>query len=56
MPAWREMGSPQYITLEQMHVLRRRGEIPPPAVLKLDAACQVNLDLPPEGVALIELI
>jgi xylan 1,4-beta-xylosidase len=56
MPAWREMGSPKYITLEQMQLLRRRAEIPPPTLLKLDAASQVTLDLPPEGVALIELM
>jgi xylan 1,4-beta-xylosidase len=55
MPAWREMGSPKYITLEQMQVLRRRAEIPPPTLMKLDAACKVALDLPPEGVALVEL-
>jgi xylan 1,4-beta-xylosidase len=56
MPAWREMGSPKYITPAQMLVLRGRAEIPPPTVMKLDAACRVNLDLPPEGVALVELM
>lgn len=56
LPAWREMGSPQYIKPEQIQVLRQRAEIPQATVLKLDASRQVQLDLPPEGVALIELI
>jgi xylan 1,4-beta-xylosidase len=56
MPAWREMGSPQYIKPAQIEVLRARAAIPPATTLKLDAARQLVIDLPPEGVALIELI
>jgi xylan 1,4-beta-xylosidase len=55
MPAWREMGSPQYIKPDQIELLRRRAEIPPAKTLKLDAAQQIVIDLPPEGVACIEL-
>jgi xylan 1,4-beta-xylosidase len=55
LPAWREMGSPQYLKPEQIDLLRRRAEIEPAKILKLDAARQVVLDLPPEGVALLEL-
>jgi xylan 1,4-beta-xylosidase len=54
MPAWRAMGSPQYIKPDQLKLLRQRAEIPPPETLTLDAAGRVALDLPPEGVALIE--
>ena len=39
-----------------MKVLRQRAEIPPATVLKLNASRQVVFDLPPEGVALVELI
>ena len=56
MPAWREMGSPQYLTSQQIQVLRQRAEIAPASPQKLDAACRVVFDLPPEGVALVELI
>ncbi len=56
MPAWREIGSPQYIKPDQIQALKQRAEIAPPTVLKLNAARQVTLDLPPEGVALMELI
>ena len=56
MPAWRAMGSPQYIKPDQLKLLRRRAEIPPPQSMKLDTTGNVTLDLPPEGVALLELI
>ena len=55
MPTWRAMGSPQYIKPDQLKLLRQRAEIPPPQMLKLNNARQVTLDLPPEGVALLEL-
>lgn len=55
MPAWRAMGSPQYIKPDQLKLLRQRAEIPPAQVFTLDASRQVALDLPPEGVALLEL-
>jgi xylan 1,4-beta-xylosidase len=56
LPAWREMGSPQYPTMAQIQELRHRADIPPPILLKLDAHSGLVLDLPPEGVALLELI
>lgn len=55
MPAWREMGSPRYPTPEQIALLRKRADIAPATVLKLDASQRLSIDLPPEGVALIEL-
>jgi len=56
MPAWRAMGSPQYIKPDQIKLLRQRAEIGPPDTQRLDAAGRLLIDLPPEGVALIELI
>jgi xylan 1,4-beta-xylosidase len=55
MPAWRAMGSPQYITLDQIKELRQRAAIPPATALRLNESRQVAIDLPPEGIALIEL-
>jgi xylan 1,4-beta-xylosidase len=55
IPAWREMGSPQYLKPDQIDVLRQRAEIPAPTVLKLDREAALTLLLPPEGVALLEL-
>jgi len=56
LPAWREMGSPQYLQADQITLLRQRAEIPPPTLMKLDREAAVTLLLPPEGVALIELL
>ena len=55
MPAWRAMGSPQYITLDQIKELRQRAEIAPATALRLNESRQLVIDLPPEGIALIEL-
>jgi xylan 1,4-beta-xylosidase len=49
------MGSPQYIKPDQIRLLRQRAQIPPPTMMRLDASRKLTLDLPPEGVALIEL-
>jgi xylan 1,4-beta-xylosidase len=54
-PAWRAMGSPQYPTRVQFARIRQAAELAPPEVRRLDAAAGLTLDLPPEGVALIEL-
>lgn len=53
-PAWRAMGSPKIPTMAQIAQLRQAAEIAPPRVVRLDAARSVMLDLPPEGVALLE--
>ena len=55
MPAWRAMGSPRYPTPAQLAALRSAAEIAPPVMLRLDGNAALVLDLPPEGVALIEL-
>lgn len=56
LPAWRAMGSPQYPTMEQVRHLRESAEIPRATAMRLDGTRQLTLDLPPEGVALIELV
>jgi xylan 1,4-beta-xylosidase len=55
LPSWRAMGSPQYPRPDQLKQLRMAGEIPAPKTLRLDAGRKLALDLPPEGVALIEM-
>lgn len=54
-PAWRAMGSPQYPTRVQIEALRAASRIAPPTVMRLNAARSLTFDLPPEGIALIEL-
>lgn len=56
MPAWRAMGSPQYPRVDQIAQLRRSAEIAPAVVMRLDGIRKITLDLPPEGVALIEIM
>jgi xylan 1,4-beta-xylosidase len=56
MPAWRAMGSPPSPTPAQLAKLRAAAEIAPPVLHRLDTAATVSLVLPPEGVALIELV
>lgn len=55
MPAWRAMGSPQYPSREQMAQLRKASQ-PVTERRRLDADGTLTLDLPPEGLALIELV
>lgn len=53
-PAWRAMGSPQYPSIEQLHSLRIAADIAPATHMRLDRYSRLSLELPPEGVALIE--
>jgi xylan 1,4-beta-xylosidase len=55
MPAWRAMGSPVYPRREQLQALRKAAEILPPQTGRLDANGKLILQLPAEGVALVEL-
>lgn len=54
MPAWRAMGSPQYPTPAQIALLRSAADIAPAKAARLGEGGSLSLDLPPEGVALIE--
>ena len=55
MPAWRRMGSPPLPTQAQLAQLRAAAEIAAPVAMRLGVGGALSLDLPPEGVALIEL-
>lgn len=55
MPAWRAMGSPQYPTLAQKAELRRAAEVAPPTRMRFGRDGNLAIDLPPEGIALIEV-
>ena len=55
LPMWRSLGSPQYPTREQTDKIRKAAEIAPPQTLRLDRNGVLHLELPPEGVALLEL-
>jgi xylan 1,4-beta-xylosidase len=50
------MGSPRYPTRAQLDTIRKAAEIAPPELRTLDARGQLVLDLPAEGVALIESV
>lgn len=54
MPAWRAMGSPQYPRPDQLAALRNAAQIPPPGKARLGTDRKLVLELPPEGVALVE--
>jgi xylan 1,4-beta-xylosidase len=54
MSAWRAMGSPQYPRRDQLEALRKAAEIPPAKAMRLGSDSKLTLELPPEGVALIE--
>ena len=56
MPAWRAMGSPRLPTPAQIETLRKASSIAAPVTLRLDRNASVSVDLPPEGVALLELV
>ncbi len=55
-PAWRAMGSPQYPTREQMDAIRKSAELAAPELKTLNGRGEIILDLPPEGVALVEAV
>ncbi len=56
LPAFRAMGSPRLPTLAQIAALRHAADIAPPTSIRLDASRSLTLELPPEGVALIEAV
>ena len=54
VPAWKAMGSPRLPTVAQIDTLRRAAQVAPPELRRLGPGGTLMLDLPPEGVALIE--
>jgi xylan 1,4-beta-xylosidase len=55
-PTWRKLGSPQYPTPAQMEQIRASAEIGVPETRQLGKGGNLSINLPPEGVALIELV
>jgi len=55
-PAWRALGSPQFPTREQINIIRKAAELPAPELRAVGVSGEIELDLPPEGVALIETV
>jgi xylan 1,4-beta-xylosidase len=54
-PEWRKLGSPQYPTMSQIEQIRKSAELPEPTAMNLDKNGELVFDLPPEGIALVEL-
>ena len=54
-PEWRKLGSPRYPTRAQENQIRAAAELAPPTTLRIGAGGALALDLPPEGVALLEI-
>jgi xylan 1,4-beta-xylosidase len=54
-PTWRALGAPQYPSHAQMVQIKSAAELAPPQVRRLGPAADLVLELPPEGVALIEV-
>ena len=54
-PKWRALGSPRYPSQQQIAQIRAAAELPAPERRPLGTGGTLTLDLPPEGVALIEL-
>lgn len=53
-PSWRALGSPQYLTRVQLAKVRATAELAAPEWRKIDDGSVLTLELPPEGVALLE--
>jgi xylan 1,4-beta-xylosidase len=53
---YQQIGSPQYPTMEQIAELKRKSELAAPETKRLDAQGQISISIPPNGIALLELI
>jgi xylan 1,4-beta-xylosidase len=56
LPAYREMGSPQYPTVRQIGQLRHAAQLPPPqtSLVAGGKLTEVPIELPPNSIALLE--
>ena len=54
-PEWRRLGSPQYPTVSQIEQIRQSAELSEPTTMTLNKKGELLLELPPEGIALVEL-
>ncbi|HTV54588.1 MAG TPA: glycosyl hydrolase family 39 [Terriglobia bacterium] len=57
LPAYREMGSPQYPTSRQVQDLRRAAQLPSPqtSLVAGGKLTEIPVELPPSGIALLEV-
>ena len=55
IPKWQAMGSPKDPSTAQLAELRSAAELPKPEQRPLVAAQELSLELPPNGIALIEI-
>lgn len=55
IPKWQTMGSPKYPSAQQLAELRSAAELPAPEQRTLAAGQELALELPPNGIALIEV-
>jgi xylan 1,4-beta-xylosidase len=55
IPKWREMGSPKDPSAAQIADLRSAAELPKPEQRALAAGQELAVQLPPDGIALIEI-
>lgn len=53
--AYQDIGSPAYPTVDQIAELRRKSQLAPSEPVSLNAQKQIEIAVPPNGVALIEL-
>ena len=53
-PAYQKMGQPRYPTPEQLKSLRNAAQMPAPEIRKIVGG-ELTLDLPPDGLAIIEV-
>jgi len=54
--AYEEMGSPAYPTMEQIAELKQKSELATAEIVLLNAQKEISLTVPPNGVALLELV
>jgi xylan 1,4-beta-xylosidase len=55
IPKWRSMGSPKYPSANQIADLRSAAELPEAERRTLAAGQELTVELPPDGIALVEI-
>lgn len=55
IPKWHSMGSPKYPSANQITDLRSAAELPAPEVRMITGGQDLSIELPPDGIALLEI-
>jgi xylan 1,4-beta-xylosidase len=55
-PAYEAMGSPAYPTVAQIAELKRKSDLAAPELVRLNSEKQISITIPPNGIALLELV